>query len=190
MLHENTVKPLENIKIIKAVNIPNSLFKSLQGKYFVGQTERLKFGMGLNAWGALFNPQGSRKNLFVNVVTITNYSGTPFTAQVWFNSIPPGKVKISDAYTPSNMAISIPPIPKIKIQFNNSVYGFAAGGVNAFNRIVSPNTTLVDEEDGKFIFPSGSKFLVFLLAPDSTAQIEAQIAFGWFEERFKQTRPN
>ncbi|UZM97807.1 DUF6143 family protein [Lysinibacillus sp. MHQ-1] len=38
-------------RMIKAVNIPNPLYQSLQGRYFVGQTEAICFGQGKKCLG-------------------------------------------------------------------------------------------------------------------------------------------
>jgi hypothetical protein len=56
-------------------------------------------------------------------------------------------------------------------------------GIKAFVRRGLPETTLVDDEQGKFIFPPGGSFLVFLSNPE-TPELAAsgRIAFGWWEE--------
>ncbi|WP_141136860.1 DUF6143 family protein [Paenibacillus herberti] len=48
-----------SIRLPKVVSIPNVLYQSLQGKYFIGQTETLTIGQGANAWGGLINPATS-----------------------------------------------------------------------------------------------------------------------------------
>ncbi|AHF08627.1 hypothetical protein DESME_10385 [Desulfitobacterium metallireducens DSM 15288] len=53
------------------------------------------------------------------------------------------------------------------MQFNQNVTGVPLGGVNVFDRIVPPGATLVSEEDGKFIFPSGGNWVLFLTSPGS-----------------------
>lgn len=174
-----------NDRIIKAVNIPNPLFQSLQGKYFVGQTETLHFGQGKNAWGSLRNPVHSNVDLFVNAFTITNHSDEPFIAEIWFNPIVPGKTKFSNKVTPANHALSPLPKPEVKIAYSELVTGVPRGGVNAFKRIVPPQSTLVSDEDGKYIFPSGESFVIFLVSPNDQL-IEAEVAFGWFEKNVKK----
>jgi hypothetical protein len=172
---------LNNDRVSKTVNIPNPLYQSLEGRYFVGQTEHICFGKGKNAWGGLMNPGKSDVNLFVNAFTITNHSDQPFEAEIWFNPIPPGKPMISSNVTPANTALSPLPKPKVKIAYADEVEGFPRKGVMAFRRIVSPQSTLASDEDGKFIFPPGGSFILFLVAPDHEI-IQAEVAFGWFEK--------
>lgn len=159
-----------------------TLFKSIQRKYFVGQTEFLIIGQNTNAWGGLINPCNSGVNLFVNVITISNFSDASYTAQIWFNSKPPGKGTLSDNVVAANTAVSPLPVPKVKLKFVQSVAGIPTGGVNAFDRIVPPKATLVSEEDGKFIIPPGGSYIIFLQGPDSKI-IKSKIAFGWWEEK-------
>jgi len=127
------------------------------------------------------NPGKSDVNLFVNAFTITNHSDQPFEAEIWFNPIPPGKPMISRNVTPANTALSPLPKPKVKIAYADEVEGFPRKGVMAFRRIVSPQSTLASDEDGKFIFPPGGSFILFLVAPDYES-IQAEVAFGWFEK--------
>lgn len=51
----------------------------------------------------------------------------------------------------------------------------------AFRRIVPPQSTLTSDEDGKFIFPPGGSFIIFLISPNNEI-IESEVAFGWFEK--------
>lgn len=174
-----------NDRFSKAVNIPNPLYQSLQGRYFVGQTEHLSFGKGKNAWGGLVNPRKSDVNLFVNAFTITNHSNQPFEAEIWFNSIPPGKPTISKNVTPANTALSPLPKPEVKIAYAEFVEGFPRRGVMAFRRIVPPQSTLASDEDGKFIFPPEGSFIIFLVSPNNEI-IQAEVAYGWFEKNKKE----
>jgi hypothetical protein len=176
-------------KPLEVVNIPNPLSKSLQGKYFAGQTETLTFSNTTNAWGALINPIDSGVNLFANVYTITNFSDRPFLAQVWFNTNPPGTGTVSTKVSPANTALIPPPEPKVQIQFNENVSGVPVSGINVFDRIVPPGATLASEEDGKFIFPCGGNWVLFLTALGPVAaSFSAIVAFGWWEEKVKRFR--
>lgn len=172
-------------RFFKAVNIPNPLYQSIQGRYFVGQTEPICLGKGKNAWGSLSNPHYSNVDLYVNAFTITNHSNQPFVAEVWFNAIPPGNAIISKNVTSANQVITPLPKPEVKIEFAELVSGFPKQGVNVFKRIVPPQSTLVSDEDGKFIFPSGESFVIFLVSPNDE-YIEAEVAFGWFEKKIKK----
>lgn len=176
-------------KPIEVVSIPNSLSKSLQGKYFAGQTETLTFSNTTNAWGALINPIDSDVNLFENVYTISNLSDRPFIAQVWFNAELPGIGTVSSKVSPADTALVPPPVPKVQIQFNQNVSGVPVGGINVFDRIVPPGSTLVSEEDGKFIFPSGGNWSLFLTAPGPlAASYTAIVAMGWWEDKRKHRK--
>lgn len=166
----------------KIVNVPLPLYESHQGNYFVGQTELLCFGNGKNAWGELFNPCDSRIKLFVNVITVTNISENSFLAELWFNSQLPGVGKISNKVTSANLAICPKPTPKVELKFLGNILGVPDCGVNAFDRMIPPQTTIVEEEDGKFIIPPGGNFAVFLAGGEKAA-LQARIAFGWWEER-------
>ncbi|MFF5993632.1 DUF6143 family protein [Lysinibacillus sp. KU-BSD001] len=171
-------------RFIEAVNIPNPLYQSLKGRYFVGQTEIIRFGQGKNAWGKLSNPAHSDVDLFVNAFTVTNYSNQPFVAEIWFNPITPGKSMISNKVASANTALTPLPKPEVKITFAELVQGVPKKGVNVFKRIVAPKSTLVSDEDGKFIFSSGGSFVIFLVSPDDET-VEAEVAFGWFEKNCK-----
>ncbi|TGE31767.1 DUF6143 family protein [Desulfosporosinus sp. Sb-LF] len=174
-------------RLPEVVSVPNPLYKSLQGKYFVGQTEQLTFSNTTNAWGALINPNGSGVNLFANVFTITNLSDKPFLVKIWFNTNLPGTGSVSSEVSPANTALIPPPVPKVQIQFNQNVNGIPVGGVNVFDRIVPSGATLVSEEDGKFIFPQGGNWSLFLTSPGPVAvSLSAIVAFGWYEEKTKR----
>ncbi|AET69423.1 hypothetical protein Desor_3979 [Desulfosporosinus orientis DSM 765] len=171
-------------KLLEVVSIPNTLYKSQQGKYFVGQTESLIFSNTTNAWGGLFNPTDSGVNLFANVYTISNFSNAPILAQLWFNTTPPGTGSKSTKFSPSDTALLKPPVPKVEIRYQENVSDVPSGGVNVFDRIVPPGTTLVSEEDGKLIFPSGGNLVLFLSALEPAIDsYEALIAFGWWEDK-------
>jgi len=86
--------------------------------------------------------------------------------------------------TPTNTALSPFPKPEVKIEFAELVNGLPKNGINAFKRIVPPQSTLVSDEDGKYIFPSGESFVIFLIAPDNE-NIEAEVAFGCFKKTIK-----
>lgn len=172
----------KTIKLPEVVNIPIPLYKSLQGKYFVGYADNLTFGKGKSAWAGLFNPSNSGVNLHVNVWTVTSIYGI-FRAQIWFNANLPGTPEKSQLVTTSNTALIPAPKPKIKLLLANNVEGEPSGGIKAFVRRGEAESTIVAEEDGKFIFPPGGSFTVFISNPETPEEAAAgRIAFGWWEE--------
>lgn len=188
--NENSDSLFDGAYMAKCVNIPIELYESARGKYFIGYADNLSFGNGASAWARLYNPPCSGVNLYVNVWTVTDISASPFRAQFWFNSTPPGTPSVSDLVTPSNTAIRPAPVPKIELQLASDVYGEPTGGVKAFVRRGEPETTLVETENGKLIFPPGGSFLVFLsISENPKAVASGRIAFGWWEEKVEKQKP-
>lgn len=172
-----------NCNLNKSVNIPIDLYESLKGEYFVGNADNLCFGRGTNAWVRLYNPPNSGVNLFVNVWTMVDISDAPFRAQMWFNATPPGMPMNSAFVTPANTAIYPPTRPKVKIQYASNIVGSPTNGVKAFERYGEPGTTLVESEDGKFIFSPGGSFLIFIsITEDHNIRASGRVAFGWWEK--------
>lgn len=152
----------------------------MQGKYFIGQSLNLFVNDGSNAWAALVNPEDSHKNLFFNVFTISNFSPSTITAQLWLNTTPPGNPATSSLISPANTTIHPKPEYRVLLQYVQSTSGTPSGGVNIFDRIVPPYTTLASEEDGKIIIPPGGNVLLFLKS-SSIETINAIVAYGWWE---------
>ena len=176
-------KSKDECNLLKTVDVPIELYKSLQGKYFVGYADNLTFGQGTGAWGRLYNPKNSRVNLHVNVWTVSDISESPYRAEFWFNAVAPGIPVDSDSVTTSNFVINPLPEPKIKLQSASDVTEEPYGGVEAFIRIGQPGTTLVETENGKFIFPPGGSFMIFLSNQENPeVRASGRIAFGWWEE--------
>jgi len=170
--------------LVKSVNIPMDLYQSMQGKYFIGYADNLDFGKGASAWARLLNPLQSGVNLYVNVWTVSDISGIPIRAQFWFNSTPQGTPAESLLITPANTAIRPLHQPKIKLQYATNVTGDPLGGIKAYARRCASETTIVETEDGKYIFPPGGSFLVTLSAPENPDALAAgRVAFGWWEEK-------
>lgn len=180
---DNYICSCDTCILPKKVDVPIELYKSLQGVYFIGYADNLSFGNNTSAWARLYNPIHSRVNLYVNVWTVTDISEAPYRAQFWFNATPPGTPTDSDLVTPTNTAIIPLPKPKIKLQYASNVEGDPSGGIKAFVRRAQPETTLVETENGKLIFPPGGSLLIFLSTPEApTSSASGRIAFGWWEE--------
>lgn len=172
-------------KPIQVVDITNPTYQAILGNYFIGQTEELVMTETENAWAALVNPPQSGVNLFFDIFTITNFSGQSFTAEIWFNPRLPGQVMTSSIVTPSNLTLYPPPKPKVKLQYSNRFLGSPFGGVNAFDRIVTPNSTLIsDSNKGGIIIGQGDSFVIFLRSPGK-GKIPVRVVFSWWEEKAK-----
>jgi hypothetical protein len=178
---------INTIPINYVASIPIELVKSLEGKYFIGMAEDLEFGNITNAWARLYNPPDSGVNLFVNVWTASDIFSCPYRVQIYFNSEPTGIIQESNLITPANTAFSPLPQSRIKLEYAVGARGFPSGGTKAFSRNGIPGTTINSEEQGKFIFPPGGSFLVFLSNPETpTIAAIGKIAFGWWEEPIQQ----
>lgn len=168
---------------VPVVDITNPTLQAILGNYFIGQTEEIFMAGSNNAWSSLINPADSGVNLFFDIFTITNFSGQSFTAEMWFNPKLPGKGMSTPYITPSNLTINPPPKPKAKLLFASQVPGIPIGGVNIFDRIVSPNSTLIsDSSKGGMIFGPGDSFVIFLRSP-GIQKIPVRVVFSWWEEK-------
>ena len=164
----------------QTVSVPGPLFGSEQGRYFVGCAEGLDL-TGSGAWASLYNPAGSKVNLYVSVWTAASLFDK-FSAHVWFNASMPGEPSESAMVSTSNYALRPLPRPKVKLLFASAFEGSPSGGVKAFIRTGDAGSTIVAAEEGKFIFPPGGSFSIFLTAQGQQDKEEGQIAFGWWEE--------
>ncbi len=167
-------------KLTRVVTIANSLAQSQNGNYFVGQTPELSMSKS-TAYGALFNPEGSEVDLFVNVFTITNFSDIPLKAEIWIDSTPPGIWLESDLVTTTNTSITPTPTSMVELIYLENSAAITTG-VNAFDRVIPGKSTIVAEEDGKYIVPP-KKFFVISLTPTLTGPVTASIAYGWFTRK-------
>jgi len=163
------------------VNITNPVYQSLKGRYFLGQTKPLAFGNGYNAWAGLMNPDDSGVNLYVSTFTVSNFASQSVLALVWLNGAVPGPYTVSKKVTPANTAIVPLPSPRVILQCGEMVTGWPVGGVNPFDQIVDPHSTLVDNKEGKIIIPPGGSFIVYLRA-SCNDPAKAKVAFGWWED--------
>lgn len=170
----------KSIKPNEVVSIPISLSRSMQGKYYVGQTGLLWVNNEANGWAGLVNPRNSGVDLFANVLTISNFSDEYLTAEIWLNSSMPKNSNISEKVSPANTALDPPPQNKVDIRYIKSTNRIPKDGTNVFERVVPTNTTLVSEEDGKFIEPPGGSYVVVIKSA-SPKFSKVIVAFGWWE---------
>jgi hypothetical protein len=165
------------------VDITSPGMNALLGRYFIGQTGELKLDNGYNAWGGVINPINSGINLFFDIFTITNFSEVSYTAEIWLNSAIPKTSRISATVTPSNQSIFPPPQPKAIIKYADYLTEPLTSGVNIFDRIVSPNSTLVsDSHKGSIIIGPGGSFSI-LLKSSGQIMMTGTIVLTWWEEK-------
>ncbi|WP_312698787.1 DUF6143 family protein [Sedimentibacter sp.] len=163
--------------------IPIATAKSMEGKYFVGTAMNVNFGEVTNGWVRLYNPPDSGVNLHINAWVVSDITSTPFRVQIWFNSTPPGIIQQSPFVVSANTTIIPPPVPKTILQFGVGVRGFPTNGNLAFGRSGAAGTIIEEEEQGRFIFPPGGSFTVYLSNPERpTLPATARVSFGWWEE--------
>jgi hypothetical protein len=165
------------------ISMSDQVFQAIKGNCFFGQTKLMMFGENMKAWGGLINPPESHVNLYINIFTVSNFSTYPFCSQVWLNANMATPCNISNKVTPTNTALQPMPRPRVQLQFAESVTCHPSGGVNPFNRIISPRSTIEDEKGGSIIIPPGGSFLIYLVPPGACL-VRARVAFGWWEEKF------
>lgn len=168
---------------IEVVDITSPAMNSMLGRYFIGQTGTLNFGNKYDAWGGIINPSNSGVNLYFDIFTITNFSSQNFTGEIWLNAKTPRKAAVSTTVTPSNQTISPPPRPKAIMEYAGYVTEPLTKGVNIFDRIVAPNSTLVsDSHKGSIIIAPGGSFSILLKSPGQQS-ITGTIVLTWWEEK-------
>lgn len=175
---------VDNKKQLPEVNgLPENVYHSSLGEYFLGQTDIIAFGKGYNGWGGLVNPMDSNVNMFLNAYTISNYSNEPLTAEAWLGGLLPGRGKTSPNFAAGNQAITPPPMPKVQIQNASFISAKPSGGTYSFVRRIEPYITLTKHDfQGMFIIPPGSSFSLLFLSPGDK-QVYTRVAFGWWEEK-------
>ncbi len=162
--------------ICKETSIPYPLYKSMAGKYFIGQTEFLPINSN-SLLVALVNPSHSNVNIFLNVATITSlktiglvefYLGSNLCQGICsnlvkctntnFDNCPKGLIKYLEPAIIPNNATSI------------------------FTRyITNPGTEIID--GGQIILAPGKSFYVYM--SDSNyplTNLSTRVAFGWWED--------
>lgn len=164
-------------------DIPLATAKSMEGKYFVGTAVNINFGEATNGWARLYNPPDSGVNLYINAWVVSDITSTPFRVQVWFNCNPPGIIQESPFISAANTAFIPMPQAKTKLQYGVGVRGFPTNGSFAFGRSGAAGTIIEEEEVGRFIFPPGGSFTIYLSNPERpTLPAIGRVSFGWWEE--------
>jgi len=177
--------------IIHSLNIKDNNLRrlSLEKKYFLGQSEDLTFGGENIAYCILHNPANSGVYLFLNTWTVTNFLARqgageiPFNIEFIFDIDETQNYTISENITCTNL---IEPVsePKAQIRYNDglieSIENF--GGIRGFTRQTRDYTTIISNEDGKYIVPPSKAIGLVLHETDEGL---ARVAFGWYEEEIE-----
>lgn len=154
------------------------LLKSTLGEYFLGQTEELTISGTTNAYAELYNPIDSGIHLHLNVWTSSNLSSKNYTIGVMFNAGFPVALDLATKVMSSNLGEPMP-IPKAQIRYKSNTVEIPTG-VEVYTRRVPSESTVIAEEDGKYLVPPGK--VIGLYLRDTTASGICRVAFGWWEE--------
>ena len=165
----------KNYKTETSLDYP--LYQSKKGNYFIGQTPIL-FGQNQHALVELSNPSNSNVNIYLNA--ITNFATTSLSAQIYLNSNFSQGI-ISNLFSCANTSIIPQPIPDGEIQYLDTNVQAPTSGVNIFDRIVSPSSTLVIDGSQIIIGP-GQSILLYLGGYLPISINSTIVAFGWWEE--------
>ncbi|GAA0075837.1 DUF6143 family protein [Clostridium sp. CTA-5] len=169
-----------NNKISKEVSIEYPLYQSEKGNYFIGQTPILS-GKNKHALAALVNPINSKRNIYLNAMTITNISDLNLSAEFYLKSNLYDGV-ISDLVSCTNTTIFPQPIPEGQIRYLPKTTQPPCDGVSIFSRIVSPYSTLV-VDGGQIILGPGESIIIYIGGFLPVVFDGVRMAFGWWEKR-------
>jgi hypothetical protein len=170
-------------KLPEVVGITSPAINSMLGKYFIGQTGTMNFGNNSYAWGGIINPNKSGVNLYIDLFTITNFSQQNFTGEIWLNTETPKKSVVSSTVTPSNQTVSLSSRPKAIMKYADHLTESPIKGINIFDRIVAPNSTIIsDSHQGSIIIGPGGSFSILLKSPGAQ-NITGTIVITWWEDK-------
>jgi hypothetical protein len=163
------------------VYVPYPMSMASQCKFFLGQTEKVTVGAGVQGFGALVNPLRSGVLLYVQDWHVTNLSEHPLEAQFWF-----GKTEwitgaqSSSAITCGYAQLSPCPPSQGKILFSNKDATLPHGGTIASTRMIPPMSTLGEKTDGQWILGPGMSLMVHAPAAEKSAVF--LFSTGWWEQ--------
>lgn len=163
------------------VDIPLATAMAMQGKYYLGQTEKLTAGSGVQAWGALVNPYRSGIQVYVNDWFLTNRADHPVEVHIWLGKANQlGTATASRQVTPGSIQLPPCPDPKGQILYASATTEMPRDGVIASTRILPPRSTTAAEKSGRWILGPGTALLFHI--PAEVPSSELTVAFGWWEQ--------
>lgn len=174
--------PIEMANPLPITEANTPLRKSIEKKYFLGQSESLSLSGATNGYAEIYNPPDSGVNLHLAVWTVSNTTtdaAVNFVARAYFGA------EIADAKTESALftcvnLIAPVPVPKAKIRYVSGTASTPSAGLEGYTRRIPGVSTIVSDESGKFIIPPGKAFALAVTA--ATAAATCRVAFGWWEE--------
>lgn len=169
-----------NNNISTEVSMEYPLYQSEKGNYFIGETPTLT-GQNEHALAALLNPINSKRNIYINSMTITNISEFNLSAEFYLKSSFDNGC-ISDLFSCTNTAIYPEPIPKGQIKYLPTTIQPPSDGVSIFSRIIPPYSTLV-VDGGQIILAPGQAISIYIGGFLPVIFNGVKIAFGWWEKR-------
>ncbi|MCA0756548.1 hypothetical protein KP806_15945 [Paenibacillus sp. N4] len=166
---------------VNVVNLTTPFVKSMQGKYFLGETDQLNPTDSNRTWGALVNPPGSGVNLYVDIYVISNLSDDKLLSQICFCSSLPANGMQSHEVSSANLALHPKTVPHGQIQFGSYLDTDAFEAVPVSTRVVPAYSSVSSEKSGHWIIGPG-KAVLFTLTSALNHPAPAVISFGWWEE--------
>lgn len=152
------------------------VYQSALGRFFVGRTGVFDLPAGQEGLVTLENPTGSRKDVFIQAVTVTSDRGR--RAIFWFDVETLVQLAASDKLANVHRGSLVLPVSRI-------LFGAAASipkraGFDLFERLLVGRQTLLLDQEGKFILDPGHNHSVGLPSIDDDDEID--VAFAWWEE--------
>lgn len=166
---------------VSVVNLTNPLNKSLQGKYFLGETDQLHPTDSNRTWAALINPPHSGVNLYFGIYVLSNLSDDKLVSQICFCSNLPTHGKQSHEVSSANLAFHPNPLPHGQIQFGSNLDTTHLSAIPVSTRVIPSFSSVSSEKDGHWIIGPG-KAILFTLTSSMDHPSPAVISFGWWEE--------
>ncbi|CAM4412656.1 DUF6143 domain-containing protein [Paenibacillus alkaliterrae] len=166
---------------VSVVNLTNPHIKSLQGKYFLGETDQLNPTDSNRTWGALINPPHSGVHLYFDVYVLSNLSDDNLVSQICFCSSLPQHGKQSHEVSTANLAMHPKTVPQGQIQFGSHLDTSALEAVPVSTRVIPAYSTVSSEKAGHWIIGPG-RAILFTLTSAMDHPAPSVISFGWWEE--------
>lgn len=175
-------KPINEDNPFRIIINTDPLQKSLEKKYFLGQTPDLSLSTGKRSYAELTNPADSGVNIHVSIAACNNFNLTEsFRMHITLGSgVDVALTEETERISPANL---IEPAPTRKVKLNyvsDSV--FVQTGASVFTRFL-PEKGFQILERKNYIIPPGKNFGIVLSAGSgATMTNTARVAFGWDEE--------